>query len=155
MPPLSSSNCGPPQKLDQPVKATTRLRHTLLERGTPRPVTPEDGYRPRLTPGNLVKSFAKGQSFTDLNNAQEYPPLGLQLAFRTWSTQNSVGQITSAVIGAPQSTRPSERSQASVENPDPILAGAMATPARVYMYLLHLKAGGKCRTCRDEGVTTS
>jgi hypothetical protein len=58
-----------------------------------------NGYRPGLTPGNLVKVLAKGQSSTDLNGAEEREPFGVLL-----STILAVPATTAASCGGGQET---------------------------------------------------
>lgn len=65
LPPLSSSKTGPPQRLvRQAVTPTTpRLQHAALKRRTPPGGHDDqlvDGYRPGLTPRNLVKNLSQG-----------------------------------------------------------------------------------------------
>lgn len=62
LPPLSSSRRGPPQQLVRPPEGRPRSCDMHPSRGGyQRPVTPtKDGYRPRLTPGNLKKSLSQG-----------------------------------------------------------------------------------------------
>ena len=71
MPPLSSSRTGPPQNSigrprgPQPRDCNIRpSKGGYHEAGHVDQLV--DGYRPRLTPGNLVRILAKGQSSTDL-----------------------------------------------------------------------------------------
>jgi hypothetical protein len=72
LPPLNSSSTGPPQKLvrqatqgplprDCSIRSSKGGRH---EAGHVDQLV--NGYRPQLTPGNLVRILAKGQSSTDL-----------------------------------------------------------------------------------------
>ena len=81
LPPLSSPRGGPPQRSAQPVRALKVLRSTPLKRRMPRPVTSTEvnGYRPGLTPRNLVKFLATGQSSTDLNGPEERELFGVRL----------------------------------------------------------------------------
>jgi hypothetical protein len=72
LPPLSSSSTGPPQKLVRqanqgPLPRDCSMRSSKggrLEAGHVHQLV--NGYRPRLTPRNLVRILAKGQSSTDL-----------------------------------------------------------------------------------------
>jgi hypothetical protein len=72
LPPLSSSSTGPPQKLARQANQGPQPRDCSMRssKGGRHEAGHVDqlvnGYRPQLTPGNLVRILAKGQSSTDL-----------------------------------------------------------------------------------------
>lgn len=85
LPPLSSSRTGPPQKLDRQATegpTTPRLRHTVLERRTPRDRSRRPRERDRRLPAAAyprtsdVRILAKGQSSTDLIHTQSTEVFG-------------------------------------------------------------------------------
>ncbi len=67
-----------------PGGTTARLWHAPLKRRTPRSRSRRrkvNGYRPRLTPGHLIKFLAKGQSSSDLILTESPRRLGFLLRF--------------------------------------------------------------------------
>lgn len=78
LPPLSSPKRGPPQKTDRaPLEATTDCDMRTSGGGYRRPVTPEGGYRLRLTP----KCLAFNDSHRPIIHRLQLCPLENQRGF--------------------------------------------------------------------------
>jgi hypothetical protein len=115
LPPLSSSSTGPPQKLVRQATQGPLPRDCSMRssKGGYHEADHVDqlvnGYRPRLTPRNLVRILAKGQSSTDLihtKSTQVFWSFGHLLAHTPRRGQNDPALGHCLGRNAPQRVRP-------------------------------------------------
>lgn len=115
LPPLSSSSTGPPQKLARQANQGPQPRDCSMrsskggrhEAGHVNQLV--NGYRPQLTPGNLVRILAKGQSSTDLihtKSTQVFWSFGHLLARTPRRGQDDLALGHCLGRNAPQRVRP-------------------------------------------------
>ena len=108
LPPPNSSSTGPPQKLVRqatqgPLPRDCSMRSSKGGRHEAGHVDQlVNGYRPQLTPGNLVRILAKGQSSTDLIHTKSTPVF--------WSfRRHQAREIPGTGAPRPSGTRPPPR----------------------------------------------